>query len=53
MASESAERSLETEGGTRRKEQNEERIMDRGSTETETESEREDGKDQYSLYFES
>lgn len=37
MASESAERSLEMEGGRRRKEQNEERIMDRGSRERQRE----------------
>lgn len=44
MASESAERSLEMEGGRRRKESNEGRIMDRGSTERE--NEREDRRDQ-------
>lgn len=52
MASESAERSLEMEGGMRRKEQNEERIMDRGNAERDKESEREDRRDQYSLYSE-
>ncbi len=41
------------EGGLRRKEQNEERIMDRGRTERHKESEREDRKDRYSLYSES
>lgn len=52
MASESAERSLEMEGGRKRKESNKRRIMDRGSRETEWEGGRERSI-QSVLYFAS